>query len=407
MSLAGASSLALLAGVLGNATVVDWAVGSRGELGGGYIPVNAAADALPAMQAILDLRGGMRLRSPSETLILRTGPRLYGLFPNSVGIDRPLLFYTLDGNYVVRLSPRWTSSLRLSSGIGELSYATLSQVFLPGTGAAATAVIPLAIAALQYDNTWLTSRRNSLTVSAGANGQRWLSSDAPGTDAPIPNFSAWTLAVTDSYRVTKDHSLSLSLGSDWLLGNTTSDFVTLRGWAGWTWQTDAQSTFGVRGGADFVHSLEESRNRWLPAASVDYATRGGDAQHRRWTLHYAGGVRGFFDRFNFTYRPQGFVQFDATIDWDRHWQSGAALFASTSITSEPVAQGFYETFVGLDLPQRYRASTQLDLLFGLRNLLRGPHLSSLDSDSFQGQFIGYIGFDWTDGTDALHGQFAR
>jgi hypothetical protein len=83
------------------------------------------------------------------------------------------------------------------------------------------------------------------------------------------------------------------------------------------------------------------------------------------------------------------------------------LFASTNIGPQPIAPGFFETFVGLDIPNRHRLSDDLDLVFGMRNLLRGPHLSTFDIDTVQGQFLVFAGFDWSSGTNASKDDFMR
>ncbi len=406
MSLLATTTLGLLLGMMSGAPVVDVGAAARGEVGGGYIPVTSQAPAVPAGQGSLELRAGLRLRRPIDTLVLRMGPRLYGLVPNNVGIDRPLVFYSVDGSYQLQLSQRWKLDALVAGGAGELSYGTLSQVFNPGTGTVSSAVIPLATASAQAGVTWLSSRRNSLSLQLRGGAQRSLS-DGTGTGSgALPNFFSAGFAVVDEYRATRNDGIALNSTCEWLASSNNGDFVFFRNSASWQHRSDAFTTVTLVAGADVVYSPMPADSRGIPNATIEYATGwGGRAQ--RWVARYGGGIRGFFDRLNFTYRPQGFVQLDLDANWNRDWQSGLRLFASTSVTDAPFSAGAFETFLGLDLPNARRLSETLDFVFGARSLLRGPHISTFEIETLQGQFTVFAGFAWNDGTDRERGNFMQ
>ncbi len=389
---------------LAPASVVDFGVGSRGEVGAGYVPVNSQAPAEPAVQVLVDLRGGFRLMSKVERLVLRTGPRVFGLFPNTAGIDRPLVFYTLDANYAVQHGRRVTTIATASGGVGELSYAMLSQVFVPGTGALASSVIPLATGTAQWATTWQNTRRNALTLLLGLNGQTSLNDTASGS-AILPSFASWSAGVNEAYHVSFTDTVGLTTSFEWLLGGANGNFYAVHDFFKWSRRLDTSSTLALSGGLDVVVSTL-GETRWIGNGSVEHAASGG-SHGRRFTLRDSAGVRSFFDRINFTYRPQAFVQLAGDLDWTPKWRSSVALFASTNIGPQPIAPGFFETFVGLDIPNRHRLSDDLDLVFGMRNLLRGPHLSTFDIDTVQGQFLVFAGFDWSSGTNTSKDDFMR
>lgn len=403
MTFVGAT-LGFSLGILGPAPAVDVAVGARGETGVGFVPVSAAEPATFASQNTVDARVGLRLLSLRQTFVLRGGPRLLYLVPNVAELDRPLVYSQLDASYSLRVSRTVDLSAGATGGYGELSYASLAQSFFPGTGAVDARVVPLIAANATLGFGWRRTRLHSLGWSFRGSLQ---DSNEETADSPpvIPSFRTAGTELSSTHFPTSVDTFSYRVGIDAFVSERDGSFYATRGGMTWSREFAANSRLGTSLRGEWIRTSTDSANYFLPSVEVDLQTEDGNSA-RTWTVRGSTGIRGFFDRLNFLYLPQAFTQASLEVRWNPDVRSLATLFASTSATAEPALPGIFETFIGLDLENRYRLSPSVDLLLGIRTALRGPHLTVF-ATNLQGQALLFVGFDWSEGTDSDRGRFVR
>lgn len=404
MTFAGAT-LGLSLGILGAAPAVDVAVGVRAEAGGGLLPISAAEPSAPATQNTLDARVGLRVLSPRDSLLLRVGPRVLYILPNFAELNRPLVFGTASATY----DRGWSRTIRMAlvatGGVGELSYASVLQSFAPGTGVADARIVPLATANGSSAFTWLTTRLLTIgwTLQGGVQDPLGSSAD-PATPPPLPRLRTFGTGLTGTYQPSGTDSLSVQAGLDAFLSDF-GDFFTGRAGAGWSRNLATDERIGVNLGAEAVRTTASNSTFAFPNGSFDYQKAGGDSE-RRWTVRTSAGIRGFLDRLNFLYVPQGFTSAAVTVTWSSLSNSTWSVFGSTSLTEAPAATSAFETFVGFDFEHRRRLLPSVDLVLGVRSALRGGHLTTFGA-SPQTQLLGFLGFDWSAGTEGDNGRFVR
>jgi len=398
-------SISLLLDVLpvGSGTRVDLAAGARAEVNVGRLPVASTQVSSTGTEETIVLRSGLRVISPTSSLILAYTPQYYLRVPDVLGIGRPLLLH--DGRlvYSARLTPRLSLDWTFRSAAGELSNSRLTTVFDPGTGTLDSRVVPIVSLATRFAMNALTGRRHrsSLAIIASHN-------DSIGPDSAFER--------SDNARLQLSHTLTLSRRSA----------AGVSGEVGYVAQ-EGQLDSAIVGGQVFVDQRlgDESNLRvgvginqgwalggeltWpLPTLDVAYRTAFA-ATGQRWALNMGGGTRAFFDVTSAVYRPQGYVTAGLSGQIHQVWTVSSNLTFSADIsgqepTLEDGEQGTAQpTQFNFDVPVSYRIDTGFYLNFGLRVALNAPPLWSFDTGTFQDQFSFFAALEWRTSNERTRG----
>lgn len=409
--------------LLGGGVAHDVAAGAATTAGGGLIPVDVQSEAEPGVELTWTFLSGYRLKTERTTLLLSYTPQLYLRKPNVADVDRPLLLHLGDLSYSTAVSETTTWTTDLSGSIGEASYVTTQRVFDEGSGAVPVSVLKLATVSLSNGVQTKTSGRNALGVSL-TTGYRTPIGDygqiesADGTEIrnePFPSSYDITLGFFDGYSVTRIDTVGVSVSGGYYGTETDDNGPTnpvaqdlAAGSLGvfWSRPLSERSSLRLESGLTGSRVIESKRFDASPTGSVSY-TNTWSSDGVVWTNSLGGGVRGFFDPISITYRPQTFWQYSLFAGWNRKWDVGGSVFASTSLAGTPLEPSQFETYGTLEVPVRYTIAQGLQVQVGGRASVRAPHIEEFGEGDFQTEVTGFVGIAGTLGTDRENGAWLR
>lgn len=402
MSSLWAPSLALALRVLGGSA--DWAVGAHAEVAGGSSPLSAEDAIAPAAEGFFELHTGLRVRTPTSTLVLRYAPRLFGRLPGTEQLGRPLLWQTLRLSYLERATPRWTLELSGVGNTGEIAYSNIQGLFPVGTGPAAVSTISLAMGSLEASSAYRVSRRNTLRLTLQGGGQAPLPStelEAPGV---VPRFVQGGVELADDYRLSRRDTLTVA-GNVGIFESDQWGGIAIYGADGaLVRRTSESSRLSLQVGGVAARESSRATLQVIPTVSMTYGWNWG-ARNRPWSAEVSGGTRGFFDALTYDYRPVAFVGAEVTTIQHPSFRSGARVTSFTSLDSEPSDLVLFETVSSLEFPSSYTLSDRVDLLFGARGSWLAPHLSEFSGEPHQWRFLVFLGVRHRDGTSPSRGDW--
>ncbi len=401
MSAALLPSLAFAIRLAATPAAVDFGYGAAGEVAGGSIPLSAEETFTPAAEAYFELRTGMRLTTPTSTLVLRYAPRLFARLPGTEQLGRPLLFNTLTLSALTQASPRWTLSLSGTAGAGEVAYSGLRELFPSGTGVVPVSTVSIMTGTLIGTSSYRATRRNTLHLSLRTNAQAPLYSEDP-----LPSYRSAGASIGDEYRASPRDTLTLGGSATYYVSSDFGELAVLGVDGSALRRLSPTSELLFQGGASAFRATDgvaaDEPTRIFPTGSVAYSTRWG-SRTERWAAQVRSGAQGLFDQLRFDYRAVGFVGADVTATFESTFTTGVSASVSTSLTRHPNEELPFETLAHLALPSSYALSDRFDLLFGARTMFMAPHASELFEPERQAQFMLYVGFRHRDGTAPSRG----
>ncbi len=416
------SALALIVPLLASGTRTDVAAAAESEAASGLSAT--AYNAPSSLQVDLTLTPlvGTRVMSKRTTFVVSYGPRLYVQLPNTADLGRPLVLHTLGSNYSTVLDRRTTFDASVRSGVGEVSYANLVQVFEPGSSTSRARIIPLVFSDANTSMRYRTGRRNRLDFGLGVGYQAPFDEFAGLEDdeeegaaaSGIPTSVNTSAAVSDTYAVTPIDQVTVgvrggylrSKASGGLSGDELNEVMIGAVVAGWSRPISPTSTLGTLGGWTITYFPREDRFDYFPTGVVSYV-KAWQFGRQIWNSELSGGARGFLDRASGTYRAQGFVVWDLNGQIGRRWFLGTSVFGSTSLSQDPLVPSQYESTAGVAQQNTYVISRYASLRFGVRSALRGPHLRAEDDLTLQPEILGFVGLRLNVGTDNSQGAWLR
>lgn len=389
---------------------VDVGGGVITQAAAGMVSVRPNEASQPGTEFSVQLLSGIRVLSRRTQFRFGYTPRIYLQIPNAVDSYQPLLLHRLVSDYRSALSRRTSLEASASFAAGDLSYAAGQAFFAEGTSAPVAGLVPV----LSVDGGWRLSRvlgrTNSLAL--GARGG-YRTSFVSALDDP----SVGTFPTSLDVNVYVEDQQNLSV----------RDQLSFRVTAGYFDRVQGQGLNAERTGSTLAPQLRYDRRlgprtdaavfggvtlsvpsgqaaQVFPTVSGEYLTRL-QSPGTTYELSFAGGVRGFFDQIQVTFRPQAYAQGRFRASWHEDWSAALQLFGSTALTEEPVIPAVYETFASLRIPFSYQVARGLGVNFGAAAAFRGAHLAAPNSLISQRDVTGFIGLRWTGATDDSQGQW--
>lgn len=396
-------SLALTVPLLGAPSATDYAVGAHAELAAGSIPIRVEDSIAPASEAFFELHTGLRRQDPTSTLILRYAPRLFGRYPGTEELGRPLLLHSALLTYAAAPAPRWQLGFVGAGSIGEVAYSNLQAFFPQGTAPLPASSISMMTGSLDATSGYRTSLRNTVTVRLQAGGQRPIGEDEDEF-AGLPRFGRYGAELMDEYRLTRADTLIGLSGAQRFESPDFGGWSVYSGEGAWVRRTGPRAQFRLQAGALAASSRDDLGFQVIPTSSASYAW-GSGTRHRPWLARVAAGTQGFFDALTFDYRPVAFLTAEAHMVARAAFRSGVQLSTATSISQTPREALLFETISMLELPSVYEISNQTDLLFGARGAWFAPHVSEFSEGDHQVRVLIYIGFRRHEGTGTSRGDW--
>jgi hypothetical protein len=375
---------------------VDWAYGAQAQAMAGSIPVSPDETFTPAAESFFELRTGMRVSSPGSSLSLRYTPRLFVRYPDTAEFGRPLLLHSVLLAAVTSPTPRWTLDSNATGSVGEVSYSSARQVFGTEASALRTSSVSVMMGTATVGSSHRTTRRNTLRLFASTGAQ------APLYEGdPVISYETVGGGLSNEYRLTRVDTLTTSGGANYFLSDEQDPLLLGLVDVALQRRLDASSTLRFQAGAA---STPEELPTVFPTGSVAYATGWGSGG-QPWTFQTSGGAQVIFDPVTYDTRPIGLWSTDLATTFPSSLRAGVSLAAQASMTRDPNERSPFESSVHLALPCSYPLSERVELSFGARSSLQGPHWSELAHGQRQSQFLLYVGFRHHDGTAPSRGSW--
>jgi hypothetical protein len=418
------SSLALLLPVLGSATSADAAVGLQVRDTAGLRPQGPNQKSSMSNFLILTPLGGVRLSSSRTSFVLRYRPQLTFQAPSPIDSFRPLYLHGLVLDYATSASPRLSLRFNITGTFGEISYATQSLILDPGSSTINTTEQRVVRGRGSAGLTYNTSARNSLSFSATGGYQKGISSPDLDPTQLVPESFDATLILGENYQISRRVGWTLTTSGTFVqryqlvyrdidpndptagqeLDTVESQVTSASVNTGVGINSGPNSSVSVLGGAAVSRTTSRPDVSVFPTLSVTHSTSY-KMLKQIWTNSLQGGVRGFVDAANGSFRPLLNLSWGMSTTIYGSWGVGAQFFASTSLTAEPLVPPTYETTARLSLPFSYQINNQLNVNWGVTGATRRGHLLEINALVPQRELTGFIGIKWTAGTDSTRGSW--
>ena len=333
------------------------------------------------------------LRASSTTRILwRPVPRYD---------ERPLFLETLESTYTRRINRRIRWRFNGSGTFGEEDYTSLAQQFA-NSPALPTATTWLMLNAAS-EASWRSSRRSTLTLQLSAIHRRPFD-DQQGTENSEGTTSAYGQNLTTtSASIAPGVAYNLSRRSI-LDGSLVFADTDIQGYTDTTFTGKRFNVFSIqpqlqlRDKLNRQHELQvaagltyalairrpDTTRAWQPLAPLLQIDLTSQLQHNRSRIVVSslGAASSWFaDPVLGVAVTRGLARASLETQFGRNWSVGAQVAFSTDLSERlPEIDGYLpdETFFSLDIPVRYRWTSQLFAEFGARYSERAPHLGSAD-----------------------------
>jgi hypothetical protein len=404
-----ASGLGVLSALLALQGATEFEAGARIEARAGEVPVGTASAGSASVEqkqvilAATPLVGLHRSGEESEARAI-SATRIFWR-PVPLLESRPLFLETLDTSFLSRPNRRGRFQLALRGSYGEEDYSLLSQQFVgQPTLPPVRTLLTLNAAG---DASWRESRRTTLTLLLAATHLRTpdrqvvnngdASSTSPGLSLPAtPTQTLITVTPGVHYALDRRSNVEALLGlgetdiQGFQVGNSSArmNVLTLQPQLGLV--RDLSRNQQVRAVAGLTYAavlINPDKNRnWLPLtplcridlASLLWRTR---ASTLRSSL--GAGTAWYGDPVLGAAVLRGMTEARLDAQLGLRWSAGAhaAFTADLNTPLAPARTGDVvpdETMVLVEVPIRYRWSTQLDVEFGARYVERAPNLAAAD-----------------------------
>lgn len=373
--------------------------GVRMEVQAGQAPT--LADPNPSFYGAALLRPDVTLKvmSPTTETLVSEAPRFLLRRPNVAHKNRPLYLNTLQVEHKGRRGQRLYWNLQLTSIVGEVDYASASQVL--GRQAALPDTMNLLTAEASAEVGWRLSRRLELgteLVVLRRQPLRASSSDTPSSaGVSMPTETNERLEPRLAYAISRRQTgeLRVRLANYRLTG-------VVRLWAmaaelrlGWSYKLTRNHELQLVGGATVatVEERSDSSSPWTsfsPLAGIALVTAKPLSRIALLRSRASAEVAWYLDPVLGVSLPRGQIGADVALEIGPAWLLAVNLMAATNVSRQAIAGSPNETVVSAGVPLRYRAGRHLIAELGGRYSERGPHLTTPGFSLRQREIMGYL-----------------
>ena len=395
-----ASGLAVLSALLALQGTTEFEAGARIEARAGEVPAGTAS--AEQKQVILAATPLVGLRWSGEESEARaiSATRIFWR-PVPLFESRPLFLETLDTSFLARPNRRSRFQLDLHGSYGEEDYTLLSQQFVGQPMLPPTLTLLTLNAA--GDGSWRESRRTTLTLLLAAIHRQTPDSQIvtfAGATASRPALPTQTLiAATPGVRYALDRRSKLEalleLGETDIQGFQTTNspsarmnVLTIQPQLGLVQDLSRSQQVRAFAGLTYAAVLinPDKQRNWLPLTPLCRVELGSLLWRTRASaLRSSLGARmaWYADPVLGAAVLRGMTEARLEAQLGLRWSAGAHAAFTTDLNAPlaaPVTGDVSpdETMVLVEVPFRYRWSTQLDVEFGARYAERAPNLAAAD-----------------------------
>jgi hypothetical protein len=403
-----ASGPAVLSALLALQGATELEAGARIEARAGEVPAMAgptgAAEQAQVMLVATPILG-LRWSGDASEARASSATRIFWL-PVPLLERRPLFLETLATSFLARPNRRSRFRLDLRGSYGEEDYTLLAQQFVGQPTLPPVKTLTLLTLNAAGDGSWRESRRTTLTVLLAAIHRRTPdhqvvnnagATSATATAPALPTQTLITVTPGGRYALDRRSSLEvlLGLGETDIQGFQTTNspsarmnVLMIQPQLGLV--RDLSRSQQVRAFAGLTYAAvlinPDKQRNWLPLTPLCRVELGSLLWRTRASAlrsSLGAGTAWYADPVLGAAVLQGMTEARLEAQLGLRWSAAARAAFTTDLNAPlpaPATSGVSpdETVVLVEVPFRYRWSTQLDVEFGARYAERGPHLAAAD-----------------------------
>lgn len=394
-----ASGPALLSALLALQGATELEAGARIEARAGEVPAAAGttgtAEQTQVMLAATPILG-LRWSGDESEARASSATRIFWR-PVPLLESRPLFLETLDTSFLARPNRRSRFQLDLRGSYGEEDYTLLSQQFVGQPTLPPTLTLLTLNAA--GDGSWRESRRTTLTLLLAGTHRQTPDSQVvtvAGATASMPALPTQTLiAATPGVRYALDRRSSLEallgLGETDIQGFQTTNspsarmnVLTIQPQLGLVQELSRSQQVRAFAGLTYAAVLinPDKQRNWLPLTPLCRVELGSLLWRTRASAlrsSLGAGTAWYADPVLGAAVLRGMTEARLEAQLGLRWSAAAHAAFTTDLNAPLAVTGGVvpdETMVLVEVPIRYRWSTQLDIEFGARYAERAPNLAA-------------------------------
>jgi hypothetical protein len=404
-----ASGPAVLSAMLALQGAAELEAGARIEARAGEVPAMAGPTGTAGQAQVMLIATpilGLRWSGDASEARASSATRIFWL-PVPLLESRPLFLETLDTSFLARPNRRSRFQLNLRGSYGEEDYTLLAQQFVGQPTLPPVRTLTLLTLNAAGDGSWRESRRTTLTVLLAAIHRRTpdhqvvniagAAGTTPGLSLPaLPTQTLITATPGVRYALDRRSSLEALLGlgetdiQGFQLGNSSArmNVLTIQPQLGLV--RDLSRSQQVRAVAGLTYAAvlinPDKQRNWLPLTPLCRVELGSLLWRTRASAlrsSLGAGTAWYADPVLGAAVLHGMTEARLEAQLGLRWSAAARAAFTTDLNAPLPASGTGgvspdETVVLVEVPFRYRWSTQLDVEFGARYAERAPNLAAAD-----------------------------